>query len=88
MKRALWALAVIVPVLAVVAWIGWFSPWFSLDTVEVRIASASAAAGPLTSQEVEAVVARVRPGDVVMTMGAGDVGLLAPQIVELLRERT
>jgi len=55
-KRALWALAVIVPVLAAVAWIGWFSPWFSLDTVEVRIASASEAAGPLTSQEVEAVV--------------------------------
>ena len=56
MKRALWALAVIVPVLAVIAWIGWFSPWFSLDTVEVRISSASAAAGPLTAQEVEAAV--------------------------------
>lgn len=36
----------------------------------------------------QVVVERARPGDVVMTMGAGDVGLLAPQIVELLRERT
>ena len=35
-----------------------------------------------------AVVARARPGDVVLTMGAGDVGLLAPQIVEMLREST
>ena len=43
---------------------------------------------PSWSHVPQAVVARVRPGDVVMTMGAGDVGLLAPQIVELLRERT
>lgn len=43
---------------------------------------------PSWSHVPEAVVARARPGDVVMTMGAGDVGLLAPQIVELLRERT
>ena len=42
---------------------------------------------PSWSHVPQAVVARVRPGDVVMTMGAGDVGLLAPQIVELLRER-
>jgi UDP-N-acetylmuramate--alanine ligase len=33
------------------------------------------------------VVERARTGDVVLTMGAGDVGLLAPQIVEMLRER-
>ena len=33
------------------------------------------------------VVERARAGDVVMTMGAGDVGQLAPQIVDLLRER-
>ena len=68
---------------------------------EQPIAGASgeviAAAVPLPAERVhyepswshvpQAVVARVRPGDVVMTMGAGDVGLLAPQIVELLRER-
>jgi len=29
-----------------------------------------------------------RPGDLVMTMGAGDVGLLGPQVVALLQERT
>ena len=42
---------------------------------------------PSWSHVPQAVVERVRPGDVVMTMGAGDVGMLAPQIVELLRGR-
>ncbi|MBM3689980.1 MAG: FtsQ-type POTRA domain-containing protein [Actinobacteria bacterium] len=56
MKRVLWALAVLVPVAAVLAWIGWFSPWFALDTVQVRIGSASEAAGPLTTAEVDALV--------------------------------
>lgn len=59
--------------------------------------SVIAAAVPLPRERVifqpswamvpETVVERVRPGDVVMTMGAGDVGMLAPQIVDLLRER-
>ncbi|MFM8772307.1 MAG: cell division protein FtsQ/DivIB [Actinomycetota bacterium] len=56
MKRALWALAVLVPLVAVVAWIGWYSPWFALDSVQVRISSAPEAAGPLATQEVEALV--------------------------------
>jgi UDP-N-acetylmuramate--alanine ligase len=42
---------------------------------------------PSWAQVPRVVVERVRPGDVVLTMGAGDVGLLAPQIVEMLRER-
>ena len=59
--------------------------------------SVIAAAVPLPRDQVvfqpswslvpETVAARVRPGDVVMTMGAGDVGMLVPQILELLRER-
>ena len=56
MKRVLWALAVVVPVLAVAVWIGWFSPWFALDTVEVRISAATDAAGPLADDEVLATV--------------------------------
>lgn len=56
MKRVLWALAVLVPLVAVLAWIGWFSPWFALDTVQVRIGSSAEAAGPLTTEEVEALV--------------------------------
>ena len=68
---------------------------------EQPIAGASgeviAAAVPLPSERVHfepswaqvprVVVERARTGDVVLTMGAGDVGLLAPQIVEMLRER-
>ncbi len=33
------------------------------------------------------LVARARPGDVVLTLGAGDVTLLGPQVLELLAER-
>jgi UDP-N-acetylmuramate--alanine ligase len=42
---------------------------------------------PSWAQVPRVVVERARTGDVVLTMGAGDVGLLAPQIVEMLRER-
>lgn len=42
---------------------------------------------PSWAQVPRVVVERARPGDVVMTMGAGDVGQLAPQIVDMLRER-
>jgi UDP-N-acetylmuramate--alanine ligase len=39
--------------------------------------------------QVPAVIAGIaRPGDVVLTMGAGDVTLLGPRIVEALRERS
>lgn len=30
---------------------------------------------------------RARPGDIVMTLGAGDISLLGPEVLELLRER-
>ncbi|MCW2817615.1 MAG: murC, partial [Marmoricola sp.] len=33
------------------------------------------------------LVERARPGDVVLTLGAGDVTLLGPQVLELLVER-
>ncbi|MGI9197413.1 MAG: cell division protein FtsQ/DivIB [Candidatus Nanopelagicales bacterium] len=56
MRRLLWALAVVLPVAAVAVWIGWFSPWFALDTVDVRISAAAESAGPLTAAEVTAVV--------------------------------
>lgn len=42
---------------------------------------------PSWAQVPRVVVERARAGDVVLTMGAGDVGMLAPQIVEMLRER-
>ena len=33
------------------------------------------------------LVERTRPGDVIMTLGAGDIGMLAPEILDLLRAR-
>jgi UDP-N-acetylmuramate--alanine ligase len=30
---------------------------------------------------------RAQPGDIVMTLGAGDIGLMAPEVLELLRDR-
>jgi UDP-N-acetylmuramate--alanine ligase len=42
---------------------------------------------PSMARVPRVVAERAQAGDVVLTMGAGDVGLLAPQIVEMLRER-
>lgn len=39
---------------------------------------------PTAREALEAIVADSRPGDIVVTMGAGDVGTLAPQILEAL----
>ena len=30
---------------------------------------------------------RAQPGDIIMTLGAGDIGLMAPEVLDLLRER-
>jgi UDP-N-acetylmuramate--alanine ligase len=43
---------------------------------------------PDLSTVAEQVAAAVRPGDVVVTMGAGDVTLLGPEIISVLRART
>lgn len=43
--------------------------------------------GPERGAAVAALVAAARPGDLVLTVGAGDVTALAPQIVEGLAER-
>jgi UDP-N-acetylmuramate--alanine ligase len=43
---------------------------------------------PSMAHVPERVAAMVRPGDTVMTMGAGDVGLLCAPILNALRERS
>jgi UDP-N-acetylmuramate--alanine ligase len=30
---------------------------------------------------------RARPGDIVMTLGAGDISMIGPEVLELLRAR-
>jgi len=42
---------------------------------------------PLLSDVPAALVARARPGDLVLTLGAGDVTDLAPAVLALLAER-
>ncbi len=42
---------------------------------------------PSWSAAAAHLVARARPGDVVLTLGAGDVTLLGPEVLELLEER-
>jgi UDP-N-acetylmuramate--alanine ligase len=50
-----------------------------------RAGAASVVFEPSWSSIPEQVARRVRPGDLVITMGAGDVGMLAPEIVDRLR---
>ena len=42
---------------------------------------------PSWSKVAGQLAARSRPGDVVMTLGAGDIGMLAPEVLDLLRAR-
>lgn len=43
---------------------------------------------PSWSAVPAALVERAQPGDIIMTLGAGDIGLLAPEILALLEEAT
>jgi len=43
---------------------------------------------PSWSRTPADLVARARPGDVVLTLGAGDVTLVGPEVLELLHDRT
>jgi UDP-N-acetylmuramate--alanine ligase len=49
-----------------------------------RIAGIPAVAGGRPADAAERLAADVRPGDVVLTMGAGDVTLVGPKLLELL----
>jgi UDP-N-acetylmuramate--alanine ligase len=43
---------------------------------------------PSWSAAAPALAARARPGDLVVTMGAGDVSMVGPEVLEALRART
>lgn len=57
------------------------------DAVNERGHVASVSYEPDFDRAVDAACAMVRPGDLLLTMGAGDVTKLAPQIVERLKQR-
>ncbi len=44
--------------------------------------------GPTREQAVAALVDAARPGDLLLTVGAGDVTALAPLLVQALRTRS
>src|SRR5690606_20865824 len=54
----------------------------------VPLPSEHVAFEPSWSAVPDRVVERVRPGDVVITFGAGDITLLGPEILELLERAT
>jgi cell division protein FtsQ len=60
-KRWLIPLAIVVPILAALGWLLWFSPWFAVAQVQVTVSSAPDIAGPLSADEVRAV-AQVETG--------------------------
>jgi UDP-N-acetylmuramate--alanine ligase len=43
---------------------------------------------PSWSAAAPALAARARPGDLVMTMGAGDVSMVGPEVLDALRTRS
>lgn len=55
MRRWLIALLVIVPIVAALGWLAWFSPWLAVSQVQVTVSAAPEVAGPLTPEEVQAV---------------------------------
>jgi UDP-N-acetylmuramate--alanine ligase len=42
---------------------------------------------PSWSQVAAHLIQDARPGDIIMTLGAGDIGLIANEVVERLRDR-
>lgn len=57
MKRWIWAVAVLVPLIAVAVWVGWYSPWLAVERVRIDVSGdASVAAGEFPREDVEAVV--------------------------------
>jgi UDP-N-acetylmuramate--alanine ligase len=54
----------------------------------VPLASENVVFEPSWSHVAEHLVAGAREGDIIMTLGAGDIGLIANEVVELLRDST
>ncbi len=70
MKRWLIPLLIVVPVLAALGWLLFMSPWLAVTQVQVTVSSAPQIAGPLSSEEVQAVAA-VESGTPLMRVDTG-----------------
>lgn len=57
MKRWFIPLAIVVPILAALGWLLFFSPWLAVTQVQVTVSASLEVAGPLTADEVRAVAA-------------------------------
>jgi cell division protein FtsQ len=69
-KRWLIPLLIVVPVLAALGWLLFMSPWLAVTQVQVTVSSAPQIAGPLSSEEVQAVAA-VESGTPLMRVDTG-----------------
>ena len=70
MKRWLIPIAVVVPILAALGWLLFFSPWLAVTQVQVTVTSAPEVAGPLSAEEVRAV-AQVETGVPLLRVDTG-----------------
>ncbi|MGK4217582.1 UDP-N-acetylmuramate--L-alanine ligase [Kocuria marina] len=62
-------------------------PGISGATITGHAADDRVVSTPSAEEAIETVVARARPGDVIMTIGAGDVTALGPRILSALAQR-
>lgn len=55
-KRWMWALAVVVPLLGVAVWVGWYSPWLTVKEIRVEVVGeVSESTGQFPRDEVNAL---------------------------------
>jgi cell division protein FtsQ len=78
-KRWLIPIAIVVPILAALGWLLFFSPWLAVTQVQVTVSSAPDVAGPLSADEVR-VVAAIEPGTPLLRV---DTGAIEQRVGEL-----
>ena len=62
-------------------------PGVTAEALVEKITGTHAAAAPSVEAAIAAVIARARPGDLILTQGAGSVSAIAPVLLTALHER-